>query len=265
MKLAHRLMMRGQGDDTVPMQDEFSASEAGVLYIPKPIVGGLHSLYQDSTATVPVTADGDPVGWMRDYSGNGYHASQYLQASKPIYRNNGSVHWLEFDGADDYMTTISAVAYGSSALFCGAAVRKTKDTTAGPIFASAPVFGNDYKSSFYLAYPRGSTQHPLFAIISSAEGSFSISSYTSSPSAPDTAVITCRTNTGIAYNEYNNAGEVSGATVSPSNFVSRTLRIGTQNNLYFKGNFYGGVIVVGGGHSASNIKSSLALLAGITI
>lgn len=76
----------------------FGQGQQGVLFVPKPVVLGEQSLYQDSAATVPVTADGDPVGWMRDQSGNGNHATQSTSADRPIYRTDGTLHWLEFDG-----------------------------------------------------------------------------------------------------------------------------------------------------------------------
>src|SRR5690554_962627 len=75
----------------------FSNGEQGAWYDPS----DLTTLYQDSAGTTPVTADGDPVGRMLDKSGNGNHADQSVAASRPIYRTDGVLHWLEFDGVDD--------------------------------------------------------------------------------------------------------------------------------------------------------------------
>lgn len=70
------------------------------------------SLFQDVAMTVPVLADGDPVGAMRDLSGNGRHLLQATAAARPIYRHAGNVSWLEGDGVDDMLTTpISLSAY----------------------------------------------------------------------------------------------------------------------------------------------------------
>ncbi|SIS84832.1 hypothetical protein [Phaeovulum vinaykumarii] len=61
----------------------------------------LATLWQDAAGTVPVTADGDPVGRMLDLSGNGHHLSQPVAAKRPTYRTDGTRHWIESDGVDD--------------------------------------------------------------------------------------------------------------------------------------------------------------------
>lgn len=38
----------------------------------------------------------------RELPGN--HASQAVSASRPIYRTDGTLHWLEFDGVDDFLS-----------------------------------------------------------------------------------------------------------------------------------------------------------------
>lgn len=85
----------------------FSASEHGAYYDPS----DLSTLFQDAAGTTPVAADGDPVGLIQDKSGNGNHATQSTSASRPLYRTDGSLHWLEFDGVDD-----SLACEGSSTL-----------------------------------------------------------------------------------------------------------------------------------------------------
>ena len=83
----------------------FSNVEQGAFYVPMPVVNGAQTLFQDAAGTVPVTADGDPVGRMLDQSGNGNHATQTVSGSRPVYRTDGVLHWLEFDGVDDFMET----------------------------------------------------------------------------------------------------------------------------------------------------------------
>ena len=46
----------------------FGNGEQGAFYVPQPQVLGQQVLYQDAAGTVPVTADGDPVGLMLDVS-----------------------------------------------------------------------------------------------------------------------------------------------------------------------------------------------------
>ena len=81
----------------------FSAGEQGAFYIPRPIVNDVQSLFQDAAGTVPVTADGDPIGKMIDQSGNGNHATQSVSGSRPVYRTNGILHWLQFNGVNNFL------------------------------------------------------------------------------------------------------------------------------------------------------------------
>jgi len=70
----------------------FLAGEKGFWYDPS----DLSTLFQDAAGTIPVTADGDPVGLMLDKSGNGNHASQSVSGARPVYRTDGVLHWLAF-------------------------------------------------------------------------------------------------------------------------------------------------------------------------
>lgn len=77
----------------------FAAGEQGAWYDPS----DLSTLFQDAAGTIPVTAVGDPVGRMLDKSGRGNHAAQSVSAARPAYQTDGALHWLEFDGVDDFM------------------------------------------------------------------------------------------------------------------------------------------------------------------
>ena len=44
------------------------------------------TLFQNSVRTVPVNADGDPVGGVTDISGNGRHLAQTTDAKRPLYK-----------------------------------------------------------------------------------------------------------------------------------------------------------------------------------
>lgn len=57
----------------------FRANEQGVWYDPS----DLTTLFQDAAGTIPVTAVEQPVGLMRDKSGNGNHAYQATSANRP--------------------------------------------------------------------------------------------------------------------------------------------------------------------------------------
>src|SRR5690554_7137473 len=102
----------------------FEDGAKGVWYDPS----NLTTLFQDSAGTTPVTADGDPVGLMLDKSGNGNHVSQSVAASRPIYRTAAGLHWLEFDGVDDFLTTniIDFSATDSAQVFSGVSVNSAR-------------------------------------------------------------------------------------------------------------------------------------------
>jgi hypothetical protein len=67
----------------------------------------ISTLYQDTAQTIPVTADGDPVGFMADKSGNNLFVTQSTAGSRPTYRTSGGLHWLEFDGSADYLANVA--------------------------------------------------------------------------------------------------------------------------------------------------------------
>ena len=87
----------------------FLAGVLGVWFDPS----DLSTLFQDAAGTIPVTADGDPVGLMLDKSGNGNHATQAVSGSKAVYRTDGVLHWLDPDGADDFFNVSNPLSYSS--------------------------------------------------------------------------------------------------------------------------------------------------------
>lgn len=78
----------------------------------------ISTLFQDVAATVPVSADGDPVAIMRDKSGHGNDAVQTNAARRPTWRSDGTLAWLEFDGVDDRMVCSPMVFETSDSLNC---------------------------------------------------------------------------------------------------------------------------------------------------
>lgn len=84
----------------------FAASEAGAWYDPS----DLSTLWQDTAGTTPVTADGQSVARIDDKSGNGNHLTQATASKRPVYRTAGGLHWLLFDGVDDFLRTSAFAA-----------------------------------------------------------------------------------------------------------------------------------------------------------
>lgn len=86
----------------------FDNGEEGAWYDPS----DLSTMFQDGSGTTPVTADGQPVGKILDKSGRGNHASQATAAARPLYKTDGTYHWLQFDGVDDGLST-AATTFGA--------------------------------------------------------------------------------------------------------------------------------------------------------
>jgi len=123
----------GSSDDAIKAL--FAGGKQGIWLDPS----DLSTMFKDAAGTQPVTTDGDPVGLIRDKSGNGYHATQSVSAARPTYRTDGVLRWLEFDGADDYLTTMYTPASDWSS-GVGLVVKRN----AGFIFESNPSAANNY-------------------------------------------------------------------------------------------------------------------------
>ena len=73
----------------------FKDGQQGFWYDPTKI----NTLFQDSSGTIAVTADGQPVGLVLDNSGNNNNATQSISASRPTY--NVNPERLTLDKVDD--------------------------------------------------------------------------------------------------------------------------------------------------------------------
>jgi hypothetical protein len=81
--------------------DLFALGEIGIWYDPS----DLSTLWQDTAGTVPITTDGQAVARIDDKSGNGVNATQSTTSKRPLYKTDGSKHWLQFDGSNDNLVT----------------------------------------------------------------------------------------------------------------------------------------------------------------
>lgn len=99
----------------------FVGGKQGVWYDPS----DKSTLFQDAAGTIPVTKDGDPVALMKDKSGNGNHATQTVSTSRPIYKTDGILHWLQPDGVDDFFNSVGLVPYNGSKFFIATAMAIT--------------------------------------------------------------------------------------------------------------------------------------------
>jgi hypothetical protein len=90
---------RGGGDTAFDPASLFAGGEDGFWYD----YSDLSTMFTDDAATTPVTADGDPVAVILDKSGNDNHGRQTTAASRPLYKTDGTLHWLQFDNTDDFL------------------------------------------------------------------------------------------------------------------------------------------------------------------
>lgn len=146
-----RSVLAGQLNNlTQLIKSLFANNEQGFAYNPN----DLTTLYQDAAGTIPVTAQGQPVGLMRDKSGHNNHAFQTVSASRPILQRNATTgaYYLAFDGVDDFLQTnnIDFTATDKVSLFTG--IRKLTDANVGAI-AEFSGNVNSNTGSFWLLTP----------------------------------------------------------------------------------------------------------------
>lgn len=89
----------GFGSSEFSPLDLFAGGKQGAWYDPS----DKSTLFQDVAGTIPVRKDGDPVALMRDKSGNNNHAVQTTSTARPVYKTDGILHRLAFDGIDDHL------------------------------------------------------------------------------------------------------------------------------------------------------------------
>lgn len=110
----------------------------------------LTTLFQDTAATTPVTADGQSVARINDKSGNGLHLIQPAAGLRPLYKTSGGLYWLESDGVDDllYVNSTSALNFGTANFCVAAAIREANNVgNYKVIFAKTNnATGNNYRT-----------------------------------------------------------------------------------------------------------------------
>lgn len=92
----------------------------------------LSTLFQDIAGTVPVTADGDPVALVLDKSGNGNHSYQSVSGNRLVYRASGGLHWLSFNGVNQFLETEEVPLTGTFYLACASLISGGNGVYPGP-------------------------------------------------------------------------------------------------------------------------------------
>lgn len=78
------------------------------------------TLFQNSNGTTAASADGDPVGYWADKSGNSNHTIQADGTKKPLLKLNvqNTRNGVRPDGVNDFLKSTTGGADGSYTLFC---------------------------------------------------------------------------------------------------------------------------------------------------
>lgn len=76
----------------------------------------LSTLWQDTSASTAVTTSTNPVDLAQDKSGNGRDLIGVGSTARPTYNTSGGLHWLNFDGANDYLYRTDAFMYAAGAV-----------------------------------------------------------------------------------------------------------------------------------------------------
>ena len=232
----------------------FAASEVGAWYDPS----DLTTLFQDSAGTTPVTADGQPVGKILDKSGRGNHATQATAASRPLYKTDGTYHWLQFDGVDDSLSTetIDFTSTDKMSVFAGL-YKQSDAATAMLLELNAALLSG----SFYITAPE--TAAPNFGFGLNMTGAVGV---VASPFAATAKFVMCSAFDGSFVNSSNSIRvRINSALVSTTgggnsgigSFANAQLFIGRRNNtnLPFNGRIYS-LIIRGALSSAQQITDT---------
>lgn len=246
----------------------FALGEQGAWYDPS----DLSTLWQDAAGTVPVTTAGQLVARIDDKSGNDNHATQATEASRPAYQTDGNIHWLDFDGTDDGMTTGAIDFSASDEMGVFVAMEKNSDTVAGVVVELSTAWTTN-AGSFAVTVNSNSGAADYAGV---ARGNATLSANQISISGSDQPALAVVSSLHDISGDSSvlriNGEQVNEATgdKGAGNFGNYAMNIGARNNaasLYLDGNIYG-VIVRGAASTAvqtSNAEAYLAAKSGVAL
>lgn len=116
-------------DPAISMAAVFTGGRKGWWHDPS----DASTRYQTNATTTPTTTDGQTVGYLADKAGNTNHMQQATAGSRPLYKTNGTLHWLLEDGVDDHLFDTSVDLSAATRFVVGVAFQKADDTEVGHI------------------------------------------------------------------------------------------------------------------------------------
>ena len=87
------------------------------------------SLFQGADQTLPVTAAGDPVGYLGDLGSQGHSVTQSDNIRRPSYLTDGTLHWVAGDGVDDLLVHQAIIVSPMLSICLAAEVTSISSTT----------------------------------------------------------------------------------------------------------------------------------------
>tara|TARA_R110000787_G_scaffold8584_1_gene29016 strand:+ start:516 stop:1328 length:813 start_codon:yes stop_codon:yes gene_type:complete len=245
----------------------FASGEQGAIYDPSV----LSSLWQDTAGTTPVTTAGDLVARMDDLSGNGNHLTQATVGQQPTYETNGTLHWLEFLGIDEVLTSTASVNLtGSDEISVFAGMRKvTEAATAAVVELSA---NTDLNAGTFALFAPSSGGTNKYRWTSRGTNTSFVNITSTAFNAPITNVVTSqgKISTDLCTIRIDGVQVGSSATdQGTGNFVLNKLSVGGRENGSLAADilFYGMVVrgALTTGADLTNAESVMAAKTGVTL
>lgn len=196
----------------------------------------ISTLWKNTAGTDPVTADGDLVARMDDKSGNGRNWTQATSTNRPTYKVGSGLHWLDFDGTDDYMTgaTLSNLISVSAYEVILAGRFDTIASNAGTSYSNDVFLADD---GGYIAVAYGRTS----GVIGAGQYGSSDTVLTFAYSSGNNFVLSQRLASGLFYASYNGGSESSGSAANVGSGAGTALIGKSYNGDFVDGRFYGAV------------------------
>jgi hypothetical protein len=193
----------------------------------------------------------------------GNHFTQPTAASRPTYQTDGTLHWLAFDGVDDFMVS-PIITPGTNKVQMFAGVRKLSDAAAGVVFEHGPSVAANAGSAGLYAPATAAANYTFGSRGSAAKVN---ASYTNAAvAAPHTAILTglgdiAGDSTILQVNGVQVA--IAATDQGTGNYLAYQAYLGIRDSSAYclNGLFYGGGVRFGPNLSAATIAQVEATLA----
>ncbi len=186
----------------------------------------MSTFFQNSNGTTAAQADSDPIGYWQDKSGNGRHATQSTNASRPVLKVNqvNSRPAVQFDGsASHFRSTLSLGSAHSVFFVTRPRIRKIGVMLNGAydyelMYGDADTFGGNN----FAAYANGYAVYSLGAITT---GVFQVATYVLSGGTLPGNLSGWTNGTGGAAT-VGTAGTAPTANMSANTYIGRSAAVG---------------------------------------